>query len=217
MAYAAPKIEQAVPQAESPAAPDQAQQPDRVRDDALPHPADFHPDFDDGHADADRPERDAVATGATDASAAHASPTDATLTDVSDAVVRAVGSLVCSWGSLERTTMDKLTAMRLAAGDVRLVGGRMRPGMARLLAELRALVSMRDRHDKQALVVIAELENHIQRIAQFHLLVISGFQASEADILLCRDSKNSERRISLGDVQREIAMIETIKERLSAI
>ncbi|MET0137704.1 MAG: hypothetical protein ABW192_04910 [Sphingobium sp.] len=134
-----------------------------------------------------------------------------------DCVVRAVGTLVCSWGSLERTTMDKLTAMRLAAGDVRLVGGRMRPGMARLLAELRALVSMRDRHDKQGLVVIADLENHIQRIAQFHLLVISGFQASEADTLLCRDSKNSERRISLGDVEREIAMIETIKERLSAI
>lgn len=134
-----------------------------------------------------------------------------------DHVVRAVGSLVCSWGSLERTTMDKLTAMRLAAGDVRLVGGRMRPGMARLLAELRALVSMRDRHDKQGLVVIADLENHIQRIAQFHLLVISGFQASEADVLLCRDSKNSERRISLADVEREIAMIETIKERLSAI
>lgn len=132
-------------------------------------------------------------------------------------VVNAVGSLVCSWGSLERTTMDKLTAMRLAAGDVRLVGGRMRPGMARLLAELRALVSMRDRHDKQGLVVIADLENHIQRIAQFHLLVISGFQASEADVLLCRDSKNSERRISLADMEREIAMIETIKERLSAI
>ncbi len=137
--------------------------------------------------------------------------------DSYDCVVRAVGSLVCSWGSLERTTMDKLTAMRLAAGDVRLVGGRMRPGMARLLAELRALVSMRDRHDKQGLVVIAELENHIQRIAQFHLLVISGFQASEANMLLCRDSKNSERRISLTDVEREIATIETIKTRLSAI
>ncbi len=134
-----------------------------------------------------------------------------------DHVVRAVGSLVCSWGSLERTTMDKLTSMRLAAGDVRLVGGRMRPGIARLLAELRALVSMRDRHDKQGLVVIAELENHIQRIEQFHLLVISGFQAVEADMLVCRDSKNTERHISLADVEREIAMIETIKQRMHAI
>lgn len=134
-----------------------------------------------------------------------------------DAVVRAVGSLVCSWGSLECTTMDKLSAMRIAAGDVRLVGGRMRPGMARLLAELRALVAMRDRHDKQALVIIAELENHIQRIAQFHLLVISGFQAAENDVLLCRDSKNAERRVSLADVEREIASIEEIKTRLAAI
>lgn len=136
---------------------------------------------------------------------------------VHDAVVRVVGSLVCSWGSLEHVTMEKLAAMRLAAGDVRLVGGRMRPGMSRLLAELRALVAMRDRHDKQALVIIAELENHIQRIAQFHLLVISGFQAAEADILLCRDAKNSERRVTLSDVEREIAAIEDIKRRLAAI
>lgn len=134
-----------------------------------------------------------------------------------DAVVRAVGALVCSWGSLEHVTMEKLGAMRLAAGDVRLVGGRMRPGMARLLAELRALVSMRDRHDKQGLVVIADIENHIQRIAQFHLLVISGFQSAEADVLLCRDAKNSERRVTLADVEREIAMIENIKHRLMAI
>lgn len=151
---------------------------------------------------------------------AHAAPSFDCSTprdEARDAVVRAVGSLVCSWGSLECTTMDKLSAMRIAAGDVRLVGGRMRPGMARLLAELRALVAMRDRHDKQALVIIAELENHIQRIAQFHLLVISGFQAAENDTLLCRDSKNAERRVSLGDVEREIASIEEIKTRLAAI
>jgi hypothetical protein len=134
-----------------------------------------------------------------------------------DAVVRAIGALVCSWGSLERATMDKLSAMRIAAGDVRLVGGRMRPGMARLLAELRALVAMRDRHDKQALITIAELENHIQRIAQFHLIVISGFQAAERDILLCRDPKNAERRVSLADVEREIDAIESIKRQLAAI
>lgn len=134
-----------------------------------------------------------------------------------DDVVRAVGSLVCSWGSLEHATMEKLGAMRIAAGDVRLVGGRMRPGMARLLAELRALVAMRDRHDKQALIVIAELENHIQRIAQFHLLVISGYQSAEQGTLLCRDTKNSERRVSLEDVEREIGQIEDIKTRLMAI
>lgn len=134
-----------------------------------------------------------------------------------DAVVRAVGALVCSWGSLEHATTEKLSAMRVAAGDVRLVGGRMRPGMARLLAELRALVAMRDRHDKQGLIVIAELENEIQRIAQFHLLVISGFQAAEASDLLCRDAKNAERRISLTEVEREIASIEAIKERLAGI
>jgi hypothetical protein len=36
-------------------------------------------------------------------------------------------------------------------------------------------------------------------------------------MLLCRDSKNSERRISVEDVEREIATIEMIKTRLAAI
>lgn len=134
-----------------------------------------------------------------------------------DEVVRAIGSLVCTWGSMEFATMDKVAALRIAAGDVRMVGGRMRPGMARLLAELRALIAMRDRHDKQALIVIADIDNDIQRIAQFHLLVISGFQAADNDVLLCRDAKNAERRVTLADVQREIAAIEAIKERLRAI
>lgn len=130
---------------------------------------------------------------------------------------RAVGILVCEWGSLEHEMMEKLSAMRLAAGDVRLVGGRTRPGMSRLLAELRALVAMRDRHDKQALVDIAKIEAQIQRIAQFHLLVISGLQAIEPDVLLCRDSKNMERRIALTDVLREIASIQDIKAHIQAI
>ncbi|MET0241803.1 MAG: hypothetical protein ABW184_18070 [Sphingobium sp.] len=134
-----------------------------------------------------------------------------------DAAIRAVGALVCGWGGLERATTQKLSAMRLAAGDVRLVGGRIRPGVARLLAELRAHVSMRDRHDKQALVVIADLENHIQRIAQFHQLVVSGFQVAEGNILLCHDAKNAERRISLDEMEREIAAIESITARLAAI
>ncbi|MCE7795643.1 hypothetical protein LWE61_03625 [Sphingobium sufflavum] len=214
MAHAAPKTLHALAGHESPDhVPDRA--PDRTGEDFLDLTAEPIVGFD----AADGLELDDLEpVEAIDAhdGPGHALPPSGALAS-HDEVVRAVGSLVCSWGSLERTTMDKLTAMRLAAGDVRLVGGRMRPGMARLLAELRALVSMRDRHDKQGLVVIAELENHIQRIAQFHLLVISGFQASEADILLCRDSKNSERRISLADMQREIATIEMIKERLSAI
>ncbi|HEX7819222.1 MAG TPA: hypothetical protein VF463_01245 [Sphingobium sp.] len=204
MAYAAPRIEQPEGAGESPV-------PAQVLHTPLPAPDGGLPD--EGLDSVLEPGLgDAIGIDGTSDTASVPDRTESY-----DHVVRAVGSLVCSWGSLERTTMDKLSAMRLAAGDVRLVGGRMRPGMARLLAELRALVSMRDRHDKQGLVVIADLENHIQRIAQFHLLIISGFQASEADVLLCRDSKNSERRISLADVEREIAMIETIKERLSAI
>lgn len=134
-----------------------------------------------------------------------------------DRVIRAIGALVCTWGSMECATMEKVVELRLAAGDVRVVGGRNRPGMSRLLAELRALIAMRDRRDKQALVVIADIENHIQRIAQFHLLVISGFQAADNDVLLCRDSKNAERRITLADVEHEINAIEAIKERLRAL
>jgi hypothetical protein len=150
------------------------------------------------------------------AEAAQQSETVATA-PLDEIVVRAIGTLVCTWGSMEWATMEKVSEMRLAAGDVRLVGGRMRPGMARLLAELRALVAMRDRHDKQALIVIADIENHIQRIAQFHLLVISGFQASERDMLFCRDAKNAEHRVTLADVEHEIGAIEEIKARLRAL
>lgn len=133
------------------------------------------------------------------------------------AIACAIGQLVCSWGSLERATMDKLTALRTAAGDVRMVGSRSKPGMARLLAELRTLITMRDRHEKQGLVVLADIENHIQRITQFHLLVIEGFQAAEGDILYCRDAKNVERRVSIADLEKEIADIDEIKARIHAI
>lgn len=134
-----------------------------------------------------------------------------------DEVHRRLGRLVMAWGGLEHATAEKLSALRLAAGDVRLVGARTRPGMARLLAELRALVAMRDRHEKQALIDIADIENSLQRLAQFHHIVIDGIQTAEGGTLVCRDDKNGQHRISLSDIDREIAAIEDIQARLANI
>ncbi len=64
--------------------------------------------------------------------------------------------------------------MRESFGDVRAVGGRTRPTMQKLLAELRALVAMRDRHDKQVLTVIADIDGTLQRTAQFRCCWSTG-------------------------------------------
>ncbi len=134
-----------------------------------------------------------------------------------DAVTMLLGTLVRTWGELERATMEKLSQLRAAAGDMRLIGGRSRPNLGMLLAELRALVSIRDRHDRNTLVEIAEIETSIQRASQFHQLVIDGFRAAEADVLLCRDARNAERRVKVDDVRSEIRELETITSRLCAI
>lgn len=134
-----------------------------------------------------------------------------------DAITLLLGSLVRTWGELERSAMEKLAQLRSAAGDMRLIGGRSRPSLGMLLAELRALVSIRDRHDRNTLVEIAEIETSIQRASQFHQLVIDGFRAAEADVLLCRDARNAERRVRVDDVRSEIRELETITSRLCAI
>lgn len=134
-----------------------------------------------------------------------------------DAVTLLLGTLVRTWGELERSAMDKLAQLRSAAGDMRLIGGRSRPSLGMLLAELRALVSIRDRHDRNTLVEIAEIETGIQRATQFHQLVIDGFRAAEADVLLCRDARNAERRVRVDDVRSEIRELQTITSRLWAI
>lgn len=134
-----------------------------------------------------------------------------------DRVTLALGTMVRRWGELERAAVDKLAQLRAAAGDISLIGGRSRPTLAILIAELRALVSIRDRHDRNTLIQISEIETSIQRASQFHHLVIDGFRTAESDMLLCRDDRNTERRVCIADVHREIATLERITLRLCAI
>jgi len=132
-------------------------------------------------------------------------------------LLQAIGELVLAWGRLECATAEKLMAMRQAFGDVRAVGGRARPTIQKLLAELRALVAMRDRHDKQALTVIAEIDGALQRIAQFRLLVVDGAQAIEGEALVCRDLKNGAHLVPVTVVRQETARINEIKARIEAL
>lgn len=133
------------------------------------------------------------------------------------ALLEAMGAMILAWGYLEQTTAEKLAVMRKSFGDVRAVGGRTRPTMQKLLAELRALVAMRDRHDKQVLTVIAEIDGALQRIAQVRILLIDGAQDIVDDALLCRDVKNSPIRIELMDILRETAQIDRIRCQIGAI
>ena|GEM_PF-2372762 len=133
------------------------------------------------------------------------------------ALLEAIGRLILVWGQLERTTADKVSTMRESFGDVRAVGGRTRPTIQKLLAELRALVAMRDRHDQQALAIIAEIDGVLQRTSQFRQLVIDGAQEGEADALFCRDIKNSRIGIALADLQREAAQIERVRAQIALL
>lgn len=133
------------------------------------------------------------------------------------ALMEAIGSLILAWGHLEQTTAQKLAVMRKSFGDVRAVGGRSRPTMQKLLAELRALVAMRDRHDKQVLTVIAEIDGALQRIAQFRVLVLEGAQDVEGDAALCRDAKNSLISVELMEIIRETTQIDRIRCQIAAL
>ncbi|HEX7782827.1 MAG TPA: hypothetical protein VF509_08470 [Sphingobium sp.] len=128
-----------------------------------------------------------------------------------------VGRLICAWGALEQGLEHKLCALREAAGDVRNTSMRTKPGMSRLIAELRATVSMRDRRDVSALSQIADIERDIQRIDRFRGLIISGFGAPEPGGFLCRDQKNNEMHVSMERLDSEIGQLETISERLMAL
>jgi len=132
-------------------------------------------------------------------------------------VLEAIGELVLLWGQLEQATAEKLATMRQAFGDVRIVGGRTRPTMQKLLAELRALVAMRDRHDKQVLAVIAEIDGALQRTAQFRLLVLEGTQDCDGDAVTCHDLKNTPHRVTLEDLQRETAQLNRIRSQIAAL
>lgn len=129
----------------------------------------------------------------------------------------AIGRLILAWGRLECATTDKVIAMRRSFGDVRAVGGRARPTMQKLLAELRALVAMRDRHDKQVLAVIAEIDGALQRTAQFRQIVMEGAQEVRDGLLLCRDIKNSPVAIPFEELAREAAQIERIRAQIAKL
>jgi hypothetical protein len=131
------------------------------------------------------------------------------------ALLEAIGRLILTWGQLERATGQKVAAMREAFGDVRAVGGRTRPTMQKLLAELRALVAMRDRHDKQALAVIAEIDGTLQRTAQFRQLIIDGAQGTCGRVLDCRDMKNAPVEIGMREIEREAAQLNRIGAQIA--
>lgn len=132
-------------------------------------------------------------------------------------VLAAVGELILAWGRLEHATAEKLASMRQAFGDVRVVGGRTRPTIQKLLAELRALVAMRDRHDKQVLTVIADIDGALQRTAQFRTLVIEGSQSCDDDAVTCRDIKNNPHRVALADLRREISQLDHIRGQIALL
>ena len=136
---------------------------------------------------------------------------------VSEGLLAGIGGLILAWGQLEQTTAEKLAVMRQSFGDVRAVGGRSRPTMQKLLAELRALVAMRDRHDKQALTLIAEIDGALQRTAQFRLLIVEGAQSVSGDLLSCRDAKNSLVTVSAEEIARERARLERIRCQISEL
>jgi hypothetical protein len=128
-----------------------------------------------------------------------------------------VGRLICAWGALEQGLEQKLCALREAAGDVRNTSMRTKPGMARLMAELRAMISMRDRRDVSALSQITDIERVIQRIDRFRGLIVTGFGAPEPGGFSCRDQKNTELHVSMEQLDSEIAQLENISERLIAL
>lgn len=136
---------------------------------------------------------------------------------VSRALLESIGCLVLAWGQLERTTLDKVTTMRRSFGDVRVVGGRTRPTIQKLLGELRALVAMRDRHDKQALAMIAEIDGALQRTGQFRQIIIDGAQDVADETLECRDVKNGKIDISFEEITREAAQIERIRSQIALL
>lgn len=119
-----------------------------------------------------------------------------------------IGRLVCAWSMLEQSLETKIGELREGMGDVRTVGARTRPTMARLLTELRTIVAMRDRRNVAVLTEIAAIERDIQRIDRFRSLIISGFQQPEPDGFSCRDSRNNWQHVSLERLDAEITALE---------
>jgi len=136
------------------------------------------------------------------------------LTTLDDDLLCGVGRLVCAWGMLEQRLEQKIGVMREATGEVRTLGSRTRPGISRLLAELRAMVSIRDRRNANVLADIAALECDIQRIDRFRGLIVSGFQGAEPGGFGCRDHKNAHVHVSFHQLSAEITHLGLIGDRL---
>lgn len=142
---------------------------------------------------------------------------------VEDALMCGIGRLVCSWGTLEARLEQKIGQLRQAAGDVRLTNPRQRPTMPKMMAELRAIVSMRNRRNNVQLIEISEIERTLQQIDKFRMLVLQGFQAPAQDgrpgtrAFLCRDAKNNAISVSLNELETEVARLDQCRERLLAL
>lgn len=134
-----------------------------------------------------------------------------------EALLGGIGRLICAWGMLEQCLEHKIGELRQAAGDMRTVGARTKPNMSRLLTELRAMISMRDRRNAAALSEISEVERDIQRIDRFRGLIISGFQMPEPGGFACRDPKNNVMHISLDQLDGEVSHLQRIGRRLLAL
>lgn len=129
----------------------------------------------------------------------------------------AIGRLVCSWTMLEQSLEAKAIAMRETMGDVRTVGARTRPTMAKLMTELRTMVAMRDRRNASGLIEISDIERDMQRIDRFRALIVTGFQEPAPDGFICRDARNNHQHVSMEQLEAEIAALETVAHRLLAI
>ncbi|MET0372094.1 MAG: hypothetical protein ABW039_12055 [Sphingobium sp.] len=133
------------------------------------------------------------------------------------ALLCSVGRLVCAWTVLEQSLEHKIGLMRDAMGDIRTVGARTRPGMQKLMTELRTMVAMRDRRNASGLTEIAEIERDMQRIDRFRALIIQGFHQPEPGGFACRDTRNTMIHVSLEQLDREIVALEGVANRLLAL
>ncbi len=133
------------------------------------------------------------------------------------ALLCAVGRLVCGWSMLEQSLEAKIGLLRDGMGDVRTVGARTRPTMAKLMTELRTIIAMRDRRNASALTEIAAIERDMQRIDRFRALIINGFQEPAPGGFTCRDGRNNQLHVSMEQLETEIMALESLAGRLLAV
>ncbi|KQM99119.1 hypothetical protein ASE85_10320 [Sphingobium sp. Leaf26] len=133
------------------------------------------------------------------------------------ALLCGVGRLVCAWTMLEQSLEAKIGLLREGMGDVRVVGARTRPSMAKLMTELRTMVAMRDRRNASALMEISAIERDIQRIDRFRALIIQGFHRPEDGGFTCRDGRNNIQHIAFEQLDGEITALESVASRLLAV